>query len=575
MEQDKTHLLQEIRDIKKLLNPELLELHQKSLQEQESRLVDKQPFKRIKLEVNNSPDLCNSESSDEGIQLGNSSPKQENKQQLINQQLNGNLIQNVNKQSAVLTNNITTDAATKNGCTATLTNSINNQPKSNQLINGKTNELVIDSDDIDVLRVELVEVRKVLDRERKLRMKLEENIRDLEAQLYPSRIKEIAQQVQLKFQTTGVNLFHQSQIQDNETEAAISSVLIDPQHELVAQTVEIGAEIEAQDCTEFPLNQQTILTSSPHPNFNLNNSNLITLTSTAPSNATLPPTATFHIIQDLTNSTLIDSTNLTTNLTSNSVPTTMCVDVPKIREEVSNKILTSTAYLTATTVSSTNASTNKQTKSKNPTNKTDKNAQSKHKTSNSSINQQHLNTPNNKVTSSANKKQQQSSSSVTALPNQQSSTQTNQPDSKKDKQQKPSKLNQPAAIALPIDVPFIFDPTSSGNLEITTNKTLVPDTTTVTVQIIDGSNLSSIGKFENVPVSSTTTAGRNNNLDTILEAICHLEGDMFGNNETSKSNKDDLSNKAKTNLTDQNETIRQDLKNVSTRPGVIVSSSNT
>lgn len=201
LEQDKTNFLQELNEIKKLLNPELLELHQKSLQEAEEKLRDQQPtFKRIKLEVN-SLDLSNSDSSDEGNQLaGNLSPKQENNQS------NGQFLNNssnVNNKTAVQT-------GIKNGYTATTLSNVNTNDNQqlNQLINGnqvlintgKLNDVIIDSDDIDIVRAELVQVRKVLDRERRLRMKLEEQVRDLEAQLYPSRLKEIVQQIQ----TTGV-----------------------------------------------------------------------------------------------------------------------------------------------------------------------------------------------------------------------------------------------------------------------------------------------------------------------------------------------------------------------------------
>lgn len=54
---------------------------------------------------------------------------------------------------------------------------------------------------IDDFKNELIEVRKILDKERRLRMQLEDQVRSLESQLYPERIKEIAQQVQLQFST--------------------------------------------------------------------------------------------------------------------------------------------------------------------------------------------------------------------------------------------------------------------------------------------------------------------------------------------------------------------------------------
>uniref|UniRef100_A0A0A9YD79 Transcription factor AP-4 n=1 Tax=Lygus hesperus TaxID=30085 RepID=A0A0A9YD79_LYGHE len=47
---------------------------------------------------------------------------------------------------------------------------------------------------------DLIDVRVQLDRERRLRMILEEQVRSLESQLYPERIREITQQVQLQYQ---------------------------------------------------------------------------------------------------------------------------------------------------------------------------------------------------------------------------------------------------------------------------------------------------------------------------------------------------------------------------------------
>lgn len=53
------------------------------------------------------------------------------------------------------------------------------------------------------LKREMIELRIQLDRERRLRMILEEQTRNLEAQLYPERIREIAQQVQLQYHPDG------------------------------------------------------------------------------------------------------------------------------------------------------------------------------------------------------------------------------------------------------------------------------------------------------------------------------------------------------------------------------------
>jgi transcription factor AP-4 len=52
----------------------------------------------------------------------------------------------------------------------------------------------------ETLRKEMIELRMQLDRERRLRLQLEEQVRSLEAQLYPERIREITQQVQLQYQ---------------------------------------------------------------------------------------------------------------------------------------------------------------------------------------------------------------------------------------------------------------------------------------------------------------------------------------------------------------------------------------
>lgn len=47
---------------------------------------------------------------------------------------------------------------------------------------------------------DLIELRLQLDRERGMRMILEDQVRSLESQLYPERIREITQQVQLQYQ---------------------------------------------------------------------------------------------------------------------------------------------------------------------------------------------------------------------------------------------------------------------------------------------------------------------------------------------------------------------------------------
>jgi transcription factor AP-4 len=165
LEQHKTRLMQENEEIKKLVNPELLPAkYEQSL--------STSMYKRIKLEPP-SGEVSNSDSSDEGIQC-NPSPK-----------------------------NQTFD---RNGAT---NGSGNQLTSNNHIINGATpvsnGSTCDDNASADELRSELIKVRRILDKERKLRMQLEEKVRLLEAQIYPARIKEIAHQVQLQFQTTDKN----------------------------------------------------------------------------------------------------------------------------------------------------------------------------------------------------------------------------------------------------------------------------------------------------------------------------------------------------------------------------------
>jgi transcription factor AP-4 len=116
----------------------------------------------------------------------------------------------------------------------------------------------IDSEpNIDELRTELVEVRKALDRERKLRMQLEEQVKMLESQLYPDKVREIAQQVQLKFCEGS------SQGNSESEEAAAVASLEDD--EVIGETI----EIETHSCPESPSGHHqptTIVISTPTNN---------------------------------------------------------------------------------------------------------------------------------------------------------------------------------------------------------------------------------------------------------------------------------------------------------------------
>uniref|UniRef100_UPI0035901E3C transcription factor AP-4 isoform X2 n=1 Tax=Myxine glutinosa TaxID=7769 RepID=UPI0035901E3C len=59
---------------------------------------------------------------------------------------------------------------------------------------------ILEEDKVEELRREMIELRTQLDKERRLRLVLEEQVRGMEAQLYPEKLKEIAQQAQVEVQ---------------------------------------------------------------------------------------------------------------------------------------------------------------------------------------------------------------------------------------------------------------------------------------------------------------------------------------------------------------------------------------
>ncbi|XP_053201345.1 transcription factor AP-4-like [Panonychus citri] len=201
LEQEKTRLLQEICQLKRLYST------QGSTGENDGSAQNVPPMKKIKIVNTGIIESTNSDSSDEGIQCQPSS---------------------------------------RTTTTPTTTNS------------GTESELGAEE-----LKNEMVEVRKVLDRERRLRMQLEDQVRALEAQLYPEKIKEIAQQVQLQFNTNPEDSHISA---SEETAAAVSSVVND---EIVAETI----EIETHSCPESPLHQTTfVIQTAPQPSSNPNSS---------------------------------------------------------------------------------------------------------------------------------------------------------------------------------------------------------------------------------------------------------------------------------------------------------------
>lgn len=609
LEQEKTCYLQELNDIKKLLNPELLELHLKRVQEAESNRIEHQPLKRMKVEVS-SLDFSNSESSDEGIQLGNASPKRED--QPNGQTTIVNSVPADNK-TAVLS------GVVKNGCTSTLSNGAAPTLQLGQLaLNGGPVQLTVDSDDNDVVRAELVQVRKVLDKERKLRMKLEEQVRDLEAQLYPTRIKEIVQQ----FQPTGVcildfavaskrtlpessstktnefcspqmNIYHQPlQMKENENDLAVTSVIIEQQP--VAETV----EIETQNCGDFighlqSANAANLLTNQP---VQITSSNASFISKSSNVNTIPSTTATLHIIahQDLSHNTLLDTTNF--------------VEPSGLRlDEVTNKILTSTAFLTATASPTTTINKPAKPKSSSSTASKEKATsapvakQLKASAANSAASGtrdtsiQSVNTSQSNAAKShpASSKKSGSTASAAASTGIQPSELNN---GKPEKSTKKAKASTPSAV----EPPALFSP--AAGLDLSTNSKLTAGPpTTVTVQLIDSNITSSIDKFEATPAATANSAGRNNNLDAIVEAIRHLEGDMFGSKEKEvisvvteiaddrrRSNelkhlKQELNDKVRTESRSASDSVngpdpsklREEILRKLSRPGVIVSSTNS
>lgn len=110
----------------------------------------------------------------------------------------------------------------------------------------------IDLDNVEEVRNELIQVRKALDRERKLRMSLEDQVKSLETQLYPERVKEIAQSVQVRLARGGLGsecgYSDEDAMIDDEGAAAVASLVDD--EGVIAETI----EIEANSCPGSPSN---------------------------------------------------------------------------------------------------------------------------------------------------------------------------------------------------------------------------------------------------------------------------------------------------------------------------------
>ncbi|XP_059414926.1 transcription factor AP-4-like isoform X2 [Carassius carassius] len=78
---------------------------------------------------------------------------------------------------------------------------------------------ILEDEKVEDLRREMIELRQQLDKERSVRMMLEEQIRSLDAHLYPEKLKVIAQQLQEQHVQTQTLLHLQQQQQDSSTPA--------------------------------------------------------------------------------------------------------------------------------------------------------------------------------------------------------------------------------------------------------------------------------------------------------------------------------------------------------------------
>jgi hypothetical protein len=103
------------------------------------------------------------------------------------------------------------------------------------------NQSVVDTEPSnDDLKREMVELRLQLDRERRLRMSLEEQTRALESQLYPEKIREIAHSVHFQYHSN-----KQNELSNSSQELTESDLASD---EVIGETI----EIETHSCPGSP-----------------------------------------------------------------------------------------------------------------------------------------------------------------------------------------------------------------------------------------------------------------------------------------------------------------------------------
>jgi transcription factor AP-4 len=116
-----------------------------------------------------------------------------------------------------------------------------------------------DEPTVDEIKREMIELRTQLDRERRLRMMLEEQIRQLEGQLYPERIRNLASQVQaqMKYQQEKQAYVDEDRRVQDEKEKRLAANPIPVPQQRPAATTTTAAPQQQQQTTTTSSNQST------------------------------------------------------------------------------------------------------------------------------------------------------------------------------------------------------------------------------------------------------------------------------------------------------------------------------
>ncbi|XP_061404962.1 transcription factor AP-4 isoform X1 [Lethenteron reissneri] len=124
---------------------------------------------------------------------------------------------------------------------------------------------ILEEDKAEELRRDLLELRASLDKERRLRLLLQEQVRSMEAQLYPEKLKGIAQQLQIQppHRDTALRIDPQQQQQQQQLQIHIQQQ--QQQHMLQQQQQHIlGHKLQPQRLSE-PQQHPTVIVPAPPP----------------------------------------------------------------------------------------------------------------------------------------------------------------------------------------------------------------------------------------------------------------------------------------------------------------------